>query len=72
MPTKNYAELVQNGANETELRRYLSDGEQVAITLRIPANLKHSSADEASLKGMSFSAFVRNCLLNELTTKKEN
>ena len=71
MSAKSYTEMVQKGANETELRRYLSEGDQVAVTLRIPHNLKASSADEASLQGMSFSAFVRNCLLNELTAKKD-
>jgi len=67
MPTQNYAELLQSGASETERRRYLADGDRVAITLRIPQNLKAAAAEAAALKGMSFSALVRNCLINELT-----
>ena len=35
-----------------------------ATTIRITENLKNSIAEAANLKGLSFSAYVRTCLLN--------
>lgn len=61
-----YIELAASGASSTEKREYLVDGETTAITIRIPRNLKDAAAKDASLQGLSFSAYVRTCLLNEL------
>lgn len=61
-----YIELAASGASSTEKREYLVDGETTAITIRIPQNLKDAAAKDASLQGLSFSAYVRTCLLNEL------
>lgn len=62
-----YQELLKENAFETDVQQFLSDGGQVAFTIRIPKNLKVSAAKVAELRGMSFSAFVRNCLIIELT-----
>ncbi len=62
-----YQKLLKENASETDLQQYLSNGGQVAFTVRIPKNLKDSAAEIAELRGMSFSAFVRNCLIQELT-----
>jgi len=61
-----YAELLQKGASETELRTYLVDGDAVPVTMRIPENLRDSAKEAAALRGISFSAFVRTCMINEL------
>lgn len=61
-----YSELIDRDASETELRSYLVDGDIVPVTMRIPANLRDSAKESAALRGISFSAFVRSCMIDEL------
>lgn len=65
-----YQELMKSDASVTEIQQFLSDGGQIAFTVRIPKNLKDSAAKVADLRGMSFSAFVRNCMIQELSKKE--
>ena len=67
---RTYGELVQKKADETEIRRFLVDGNQVSVTLRIPYTLRDAAKEEAALRGMSFSAFVRTCVIEELAKKE--
>lgn len=62
-----YAEVLRDAVSEAELREYLVDGDAVSVTVRIPSNLRDSAKEAAAMRGMSFSAFVRNCLLEELS-----
>ncbi len=39
------------------------------MTLRIPDTLRDAAKEEATLRGMSFSAFVRTCMIEELAKK---
>ena len=39
-----YSELVDSGATEVRLQEHLADGEPIAITLRVPKNLKDAAA----------------------------
>lgn len=64
-----YAELVDSNASETEIRRHLVDGNRVSVTLRIPDTLRDAAKEAAALRGMSFSAFVRTCMIEELAKK---
>ena len=64
-----YAELVESNATEREIKEYLVDGEATTITLRIPGNLHESAKEAAALRGMSLSAFVRNCIIQELSKR---
>lgn len=64
-----YKELLESCPNETELRSYLVDAERVSVTLRIPETLRDAAKDEATLRGMSFSAFVRTCMIEELVKR---
>ena len=64
-----YAELVESNATEREIQEYLVGGEATMITLRIPGNLHESAKEAAALRGMSLSAFVRNCVIQELSRK---
>ncbi len=66
---KSYTELVDSKASETDIRRYLVDGERVSVTMRIPDTLRDAAKEEAALRGMSFSAFVRTCMIEELAKK---
>lgn len=62
-----YAEVLRDAVSEAELREYLVDGDAASVTVRIPSNLRDSAKEAAAMRGMSFSTFVRNCLLEELS-----
>lgn len=64
-----YKELLEGNPSETEIRSYLVDGERVSVTLHIPETLRDAAKDEAALRGMSFSAFVRTCMIEELAKR---
>ena len=66
---KSYTELVDSKASETDIRRYLVEGERVSVTMRVPDTLRDAAKEEAALRGMSFSAFVRTCMIEELAKK---
>ena len=61
------SELVESGASESKRQDHLAEGEQTPITLRVPKNLKDAAAEAARLRGVSSSAFIRTCIINELT-----
>ena len=61
-----YSELIVSGATEAKRQDFLAGGEQTPITLRVPKNLKDAAAETARLHGVSFSAFIRNSIINEL------
>jgi hypothetical protein len=62
-------ELIEENPSETEIRSYLVDGERVSVTLRIPETLRDAAKGEVALRGMSFSAFVRTCMIEELAKR---
>jgi predicted DNA binding CopG/RHH family protein len=64
-----YKDLLKDGADETEIQDYLSQGDAKAITIRIPENLRDSAKQAAELRGMSFSAYVRTCLISDLSKR---
>ena len=66
-----YADLLRNGASSTEMREFLVGGETVAVTIRIPKNLRDSAKRAAALRGTNFSAFIRECMIDELVKKGE-
>ena len=61
-----YRELLDAGADRTEILSYLAQGDMVTTTIRIPENLKAAIAEEASLSGMSLSAYMRQCAIKRL------
>lgn len=62
-------DLIAKKPSETAIRSYLVEGDQVSVTLRIPDTLRDAAKEEAALRGMSFSAFVRTCMIEELSRK---
>jgi hypothetical protein len=62
-----YRNLVDAGADRTEIQSYLTQGGLVTTTIRIPANLKETVTQEATLQGLSFSAFMRLCAIQRLS-----
>lgn len=61
-----YSDLLKSGANLNERRKYLAGGDQVAITIRIPANLRDAGKEEAEMESTSFSAFIRDAIIQKL------
>lgn len=61
-----YSELVEGDATLTEKQKFLTGGNMIAITIRIPKNLKDAAAERASLRGISFSAYARTCMISNL------
>ncbi|MCI8676221.1 MAG: hypothetical protein HFJ63_05880 [Atopobiaceae bacterium] len=64
-----YRELVDRGADRTEIQTFLSGGDMHSTTIRIPDNLRDAAAEEAKLSGMSFSAYLRMCLMDKLSSE---
>lgn len=64
------SELVGSGTTESKVQEFLAPDDEIAITLRIPANLKGAAAETAQHKSLCFSAFIRMCAINELTGRK--
>lgn len=62
-----YSDFVESGATQTQRMDFLSEGVPTPITLRVPRNLKEAATETARLRGVSFSAFVRSCIINELS-----
>lgn len=65
-----YTDMLRDGASSTEMREYLVDGDTTAVTIRIPRNLRDSAKKAAELRGTSFSALIRECLIEELTKER--
>ena len=64
-----YSKLMRSGATETELQEQLTGGDMTTITMRIPRNLREAGAEAANLRDISFSAFIRMCMIEELVKK---
>lgn len=66
-----YAELVDGEAKTGELKSFLVDGENVAVTIRIPKNMLDAAKDAAALSGISFTSLVKMSLIEYLTKKEK-
>ena len=64
-----YSDLIEKGASKQELKEFFAGGGHTAITIRIPANLRDAFREEAELRGMNFSAFLRMCMIQELSKR---
>lgn len=62
-----YVDLIKSEASATDIQAYLAEGDQTAITIRIPKNLRDSAKEAAILRGTTFSALIRECVINELS-----
>lgn len=64
-----YSELLDSGAAPGELQSYLVDGNAVPVSMRIPENLRDAAKEAAELSGMSFTSFVKMCLIERLSER---
>lgn len=63
-----FSDLCGSHMDTAGKRAFLVSGPTAATTIRIPENLKNCVAEAASLRGLSFSAYVRSCLLDGVLT----
>ncbi|MBQ6390207.1 MAG: hypothetical protein IJH88_01120 [Eggerthellaceae bacterium] len=62
-----YTELLKRRADATDIQEYLIGGDTVAVTIRIPRNLRDSAKEAAALRGTTFSALIRESVINDLS-----
>jgi len=64
-----YTELLDSGATPSEIQAYLVDSELVPVTIRIPRTLRDSAKEAASLMGMTYTSFVKMCMIEKLSKR---
>lgn len=64
-----YSELLDSGAAPGELQTFLVRGDVVPVSMRIPENLRDAAKEAAELSGMSFTSFVKMCLIERLAER---
>lgn len=64
-------DLVKQEVGAPDMRDFLADGNNVAVTIRIPKNLRNSAKKEVELRGTSFSSLLSECMVDELTKDKK-
>ena len=62
-----YSELLDAGASPSEIQSYLVDSELVSVTMRMPKNLRDAAKEAAMLKGMTYTSFVKMCMIEKLS-----
>ncbi len=67
----NYADLIDGNITESELKAYLVEGENVAVTVRIPKNMRDVAKQAAELSGVSFTSLVKMSLIEHLAEKDD-
>lgn len=66
-----YADLIDGNITEGELKAYLVEGENVAVTVRIPKNMRDIAKQAAELSGVSFTSLVKMSLIEHLAEKDD-
>ena len=66
-----YADLIDGEASPSELRSFLVDGKNVAVTVRIPKNMRDAAKEAAALNGVSFTSLVTTSLIEYLSKKEK-
>ena len=64
-----YADLIDGNITESELKAHLVEGENVAVTVRIPKNMRDVAKQAAELSGMSSTSLVKMSLIEHLAEK---
>lgn len=65
-----YSVLFDSGAPLGELQAFLVGGDVVPVSMRIPENLRDAAKEAAELSGMSFTSFVKMCLIERLSERE--
>lgn len=62
-----YADLLDGHASRSEMQAFLVDGKNVAVTVRIPENMRNAAKEAAELNGVSFTALLKMSLIEYLS-----
>ena len=64
-----YTDLIDGNVTKSELKTSLVGGENVAVTVRIPKNMRDIAKQAAELSGVSFTSLVKMSLIEHLAEK---
>lgn len=64
-----YSALLESGFTPGELQSFLVGGDVVPVSMRIPENLRDAAKEAAELSGMSFTSFLKMCLIERLVER---
>ena len=64
-----YSELLDRNAALSELQSFLVDGGNVAVTVRIPKNMRDAAKEMAELSGISFTGLLKLSLIEYLAQR---
>lgn len=67
-----YTDLLESGANTSEIQTFLVDSELVPVTIRMPRSLRDSAKEAVALSGMNFTSFVKLCMIEKLSKSHES
>ena len=62
-----YADLLDGHVSRSEMQAFLVDGKNVAVTVRIPENMRDAAKEAAELNGVSFTALLKMSLIEYLS-----
>ena len=65
-----HGKLLREEASLAEIRKQLTQGDVAAVALRIPVALRGAAKEAAAMKGISFSAYMRMCMLDEPASER--
>lgn len=66
-----YADLIDGNITVSQLKAHLVEGENVAVTVRIPKNMRDVAKQAAELSGVSFTSLVKMSLIEHLAKKDD-
>lgn len=64
-----YSAQLESGFAPGELQSFLVGGNVVPVSMRIPENLRDAAKEAAELFGMSFTSFLKMCLIECLVER---
>ena len=64
-----YSRALRGNVTKSELKAHLVEGGNVAVTIRIPKNMRDMAKQAAELSGMSFTSLVKLSLIEHLAER---